>query len=720
MHDFSTGKKDIARLHEQGHLAIHITPDPAGSLFEKIEDRRIINNLREDGGTTERDREDYAFHPIISTTVLPPTKYSVTQNLYDFSGKIFVGIDMENCLVKSFSHVDSQSTYWAKNSKGRPTYKAIANIRKDLAELPHEERLPYVDKENIRSAQYVSTPRKKGARLFSSSEPNFKRGMNEALLKVTNNSMVFIGALASDVKDHPDLLLKLMLIKQQLKEKSGIEYPIYIYNNQPEPVVLNVLEPHPIEINPNQFCEVDVESALKQLISKYPDSIEMTPLTRFHEVENMSTHEFLEQIGFELTDNNEPKRKAHLNSDANENMKRGEYSNTIENLLDAFNAKLKPFSEEDAVLQIHHPDAPLHEQYPEINQKNLGKFIKTRVMGIGESDILTNEQNQAFKYYMNAYNAQFRLDVYREMLKSGTMINYPNLDKDIKWSSTLLSKAVDNQLNQQELQKRQNHKANATGEALHTAANRLLGIKESVKDAFSNLKPNARQTRKERDNLVQSLDAFVKSNFQSDHTAIGFDRVKQNDVAKIRNFINDIKAIRNFRGLKNINGEIDALMKSLSHEQIKQQLISLFEKYAPKLGGQVQSPVAPAQVIPAAVTPLPVFQSAEPAAESPATPVLSQQGPSQLSGFHVYQSQHSNPLFIHAPANTEVVQEYRELLQLISDKRDEYRRSEDGNRRGDLRQEIFDKTTQRINMIRDNPGIEEAAQKSENKIKPRK
>ncbi len=194
----------------------------------------------------------------------------------------------------------------------------------------------------------------------------------------------------------------------------------------------------------------------------------------------------------------------------------------------------------------------------------------------------------------------------------------------------------------------------------------------------------------------------------------------KNDVAKIRNFINDIKAIRNFRGLKNINGEIDALMKSLSHEQIKQQLISLFEKYAPKLGGQVQSPVAPAQVIPAAVTPLPVFQSAEPAAESPATPVLSQQGPSQLSGFHVYQSQHSNPLFIHAPANTEVVQEYRELLQLISDKRDEYRRSEDGNRRGDLRQEIFDKTTQRINMIRDNPGIEEAAQKSENKIKPRK
>lgn len=110
----------VGRLAERGHIALHVTENITG-LLDKMDDPRILNNLREDGGTDFRHQR-YQLYTIISATTLPPSHIPVRQNLFKRS-PLFVGIDMENAKVKEFSVADGWTTYDKKNKHGRPSYK---------------------------------------------------------------------------------------------------------------------------------------------------------------------------------------------------------------------------------------------------------------------------------------------------------------------------------------------------------------------------------------------------------------------------------------------------------------------------------------------------------------------------------------------------------------------------------------------------------------------
>lgn len=420
-------KKDIRTLHELGHLAVHVTASPSEVFFEKIDDRRIINNLREDGGTTQREREGHQLYPIISATVLPPSQFPVRQNLFDKAFKIFVGLDMEKSLIKGYSPADAYSAY-TTNKKGRPSYKA-GLIFDDLANSPSDERLEKVDRSNFAIARAHTLPKK--SKLFGVKPPDFHRVMNEVVLKITDQSMKFIGASAASIAENPSVLLDLICLQKKLKERSGITYPIQIYVDR------GVLALHFVDgmssAATNQLFELkNIESTLQNLIEMYPNTVPVNYGSLYDtEYEQIATADCLKMLGYKMGANQE----LHRLPEVDQQEKRQSVLQQVQVALTGF--KLPKPSEQDNFVQIHHPDRALSEQYLEVNQEKLKAFVKNKVMGLGINDVLTKDQESVFNAFVKAYNAQFRLNVYKELLSTSVGVNYPNIEADVKWAATL-------------------------------------------------------------------------------------------------------------------------------------------------------------------------------------------------------------------------------------------------------------------------------------------
>lgn len=102
---------------------------------------------------------------------------------------------------------------------------------------------------------------------------------------------------------------------------------------------------------------------------------------------------------------------------------------------------LLPYNTEDQVIVMHkqdRKDVSPAEQYYEINQAVLKNFIKVKVFGLNEIQDLSPEQERECTNLIKAYNLQFRLNIYLELLRNvDAIVNYTNLQKDLEWFTDL-------------------------------------------------------------------------------------------------------------------------------------------------------------------------------------------------------------------------------------------------------------------------------------------
>lgn len=101
--------------------------------------------------------------------------------------------------------------------------------------------------------------------------------------------------------------------------------------------------------------------------------------------------------------------------------------------------------EKDAVIITHkknNSNATENDKYNEINQSTLISFIKSK---FNITYLKSNEQktddNQNLEHLVHAYNLQFRLSVYIEMLSAeNKAINFIKLKEDLDWCDYLILK----------------------------------------------------------------------------------------------------------------------------------------------------------------------------------------------------------------------------------------------------------------------------------------
>jgi hypothetical protein len=396
----------LLQQHSRGSVAFHVTPSPA--LFvNKLDDRRILNNLREDGGSDQRESKDYQLYTQISATVLPPAKFSVSQGLYARGG-IFLVIDLEKTTVKSFAPGDGWAKY-EKNKKGRPSYKITLSIFEDkMAKMPSKNRFQFVRAFNLLSTKRATQPMPRSI-VFHDALPeppsNYRR-LNEIIVKVYNESVVAIGVTAEELSQHPERVLDLVATQKELQRYTGVVYPIVLYNNKERAVTLDFIDSTPQQISTNQFYQLNAAMALK-LIS----------------TDNLSSESRM--------------FKGESSQKKDTILSRENYFSRTVLVIESLSKILPAYSEADHVIEIHknnRQDVSPDEQYVEVNQSALRAFIET---------VLPNLLEDQYGDLIRLYNLQFRLNIYRELLSDAeAMVNFSNLEMDLCWSSLLLERSA--------------------------------------------------------------------------------------------------------------------------------------------------------------------------------------------------------------------------------------------------------------------------------------
>ena len=96
----------------------------------------------------------------------------------------------------------------------------------------------------------------------------------------------------------------------------------------------------------------------------------------------------------------------------------------------------------DSMIQIHKKDRAgiaSFEQFLEVNQKKLHTFILNNYFGILDIMELSEEYTDYFKKLSQAYNLQFRMNMYISLLNDkNSLLNYNKLANDLDWFNVLL------------------------------------------------------------------------------------------------------------------------------------------------------------------------------------------------------------------------------------------------------------------------------------------
>jgi hypothetical protein len=439
--------ENILELHKKGHMAIHAISSPhLMTLLEKIDDRRILNNLREDGGTEMRARSDYQLYTQISATILPPAQYPVGQNLYLSGGRILIGLNMEKSVIQEFSVGDAGTDYKFINKSGRQTYRAPgADIRFTSTDSA-QTRLEKMDGYNNKTAFAMTQPTGDEDDLFGVEPPMLYRPMNEIVLKINDQSMCSLSMETSDLK-HPDALLNLIYVQQLYKLHTGREYPIFLLNNSKQAITTDLPDGTLCKIEPNQFYQINPILALKEIANKHPlltlpkipqrafISNEIYDRAMIHDTQiQFRTADFFEMIGFD------PATNIITGLPNKDVFDKNALIEEVNKACSQLAVTLPSFNSDDSIIQTHKPKRSADEQYEEINQTNLNKFIRSKVLGLKEGDPILPAQMDQYKGLIKAYNLQFRLNVYSQLLSSNAPANYQNLDRDLKWLSKLNEK----------------------------------------------------------------------------------------------------------------------------------------------------------------------------------------------------------------------------------------------------------------------------------------
>lgn len=401
-----------------GNLAIHVNSD-FGLLAYKLDDPAILGNLREDGGTLltdmgERQKKDFQFYTTVSTTLLPPSEYPIAQNLYSYANDVFIGLDITRSIIKNFSLGDGQSTYEYKNKHGRPSYKMLFFTGELQLNKSSKDRYAYVNKLNHESAQRCIV---KGKGSFGK-KPDFKRSMNELLLKVNLSSMVCIGSTVDEVLAVPEIILKLITIQQNFKRQLGMDYPIMIYNNDKFNQSIDFLDEAVINFQPNQFVAIDVMKTLKAMASKFSDQIKSERYNKEFSIKEIES--------LYLTENSKDGVSIY-----------NDYVVKVATALKFLNERLPEYSEEDKVILVHKENdnnANEYQSYLEINQSNLKFFIQNKIL------TTENFNPDTMILLAKAYNLQFRLSMYEKLLDNHSLVNYENINQDLHWLTEVMKK----------------------------------------------------------------------------------------------------------------------------------------------------------------------------------------------------------------------------------------------------------------------------------------
>lgn len=413
--------ENFINVHNKGLAAVHTFKSPS-EFVKKINDPRLINNLRDDGGG--ENKEDYQLHTNISTTLLPKSGAPVTQRLYTAVGSyLFIGLDMNKTKIKSFSPMDSQSHYDFTNKHGRPTYRpSWANKFLEM-QKNHQERVVEVSRLNNILTRAAIEPKKDF--LGRQASPSFMRGMNELILKIDIESMACIGICGDRLLEKPERMYNLLAAQVLFQEYTGNVYPIVIYNNTEKSLAIDFADPSK-QIGVNEFTKIEPHIALRKLQEKFPEGIDfhtIIPDYHSHLDSKGSSKVTAEKFNLEVEQDSE-RREILIHN--------------VKLALKSLEVTLPQYSELDQVI-ITHKEGREHteerDKYKEIDQTNLKKFIKKNESGF------TTESEEKVDNLVKAYNLQFRLGVYLELLSNkDSMVNYPSLQEDLNWSKSLLKK----------------------------------------------------------------------------------------------------------------------------------------------------------------------------------------------------------------------------------------------------------------------------------------
>jgi hypothetical protein len=418
----------IEILHEKGHIALHCTPSPS-YFHDKLEDNRIIGNLREDGGPPKAI--GYALYPVISTTLLPSYLTPTGQGLF---GQFFVGINLEKSKIKGYFPADADSQYGIHSKTKRMTYQIGFSLHhgkeykewKNWDNLSHEKRLTLLDNLNLK-------------------ENNIRRNMNELVAKVNADSLLFLGCTADYVNANPAALFDLIYHQNELRKKTGAIFPIVIYHSDTQKIQLNVLEQ---TIEPNSFLKLDTERLLQYLSKHFSKGV---PNSRvggvFCETQLPQPHfqlsDFYKLMNYSLDEMKQPILPTLEAQLREEREKRQLEAAKVKEALTLLEKVFILYNFEDHVLGIHKEGikkASPSDHYMEINQSNLHNFIHKTYFA---DEKLSSEEIKLlpkFIYLTKIYNLQFRLSIYDELLQKPvetTLLNHEKLKDDLEWFKTL-------------------------------------------------------------------------------------------------------------------------------------------------------------------------------------------------------------------------------------------------------------------------------------------
>lgn len=414
--------------HEKGLAAIHrVGLDDPSEFVVKLDDRRIINNLREDGGTTDRtalihtevgDQPHYQLYTSISTTLLPPLGYKVAQEVYE-TVNICVFLDASQTRPREFCPRDGSADYKYTNKHNRPTYS--------LRMFDTVERFSSLStRDSIRRLAELNT--------FQLDRSDTSRRTNECILKIYQESIKGLG-VTIDALQFPGEILQIIKLQQLFRIATGVTYPIFIYNNSTEPVTLDLISSAAQTLQPNQVATLSPDSILTRLQEQYQGNERAfsyrTSFSFPHAGNNpISMTEFM-KVYDQLT-----------HQDVDEITKREQLTLRVQESLKTLSEFLLPLATRYEILSMHkegRKDVMPSEQYEEIHQAALTRFVKIEVLGLREDQAVPPEQQDKYQYLLKAYNLQFRLNVYLQLLHGeDTVVNYSNLQKDLEWCSCII------------------------------------------------------------------------------------------------------------------------------------------------------------------------------------------------------------------------------------------------------------------------------------------
>jgi hypothetical protein len=398
---------------KEGYVAVHGFRDHETflELLPRIEAPEIIGSIRQDPHFLRfARRPGYKFIPILSTTVLPASERKVAQ-------EIFTG-DLQTA--------KTQILFWdlGRGEVGKDGVKFIC--KQDCFSV--YKKNPRTGRHSYRQGEYEGLPNVKALKdakywCNKSFRSVPKKPVNETLLKIDDKKLLGIGMIASQLAGAPSLgILQLIENQYLLREYTGVDVPIAIYNNSEGPIRIPEFG---ITISVNQLWYPPVKNK-KWIRERLADVRKAKPKVDAHlaPMSQQST-QVSALCGLKKRAEN---RALFENFEQRHGLdkKIEVVSSNILEIAKVFDLALRlsalPKLPEDIITPHKAGKLPDEKNvhYPELNEEALKLYIQ-------ELDLTPSLQ----KLYIDAYKIQFRLQNHLRRAEEGQGFNQLNLLEDL-------------------------------------------------------------------------------------------------------------------------------------------------------------------------------------------------------------------------------------------------------------------------------------------------